>query len=81
MVSIGKWNLIYPNLQVQNYSYIGWSSFAYWNHLVNGISYGLAKSDPQAESTELSVNFILPIFDIMEFDACNPLSPHHEDEL
>ncbi len=25
---------------------IGWSSFTYWYHLVNGICYGLAQSDP-----------------------------------
>jgi hypothetical protein len=37
------------NLQVSNDSVIpnmGWSSFAHWYHLVNGIIYGLAQSDP-----------------------------------
>jgi hypothetical protein len=49
MVSIGKGNQIYLDLQVTNYSVIpkvGSSSFAYWYHLGNGIRYGLAQSDP-----------------------------------
>ena len=39
----------YPDLQVPNYTLItniGWNSFAYRYYLVNGISYGLAQSDP-----------------------------------
>ncbi len=38
-----------PDLQAPNYSFIprtGWSSFTYCYHSVNGISYGLAQSDP-----------------------------------
>ncbi len=49
MVSIGYWNQIYPDVKVPSYSVIpniGWSSFTYEYHSVNGISYGLAQRDP-----------------------------------
>jgi hypothetical protein len=49
MGSIGEWNQIEPDLPVPNLSLNSISvssAFAYYYHLVNGISSVLAQSDP-----------------------------------
>ncbi len=48
---MGEWKQIFfqiykSQITLSYLMYLGWSSFAYQYHSVNGINYGLAKSDP-----------------------------------